>query len=154
MCYAQDPQTLEQNGPLYTKETGEDTLSLYLKNPQKDCYIAAVKDITDRNGAEALRGTQLYINRDELPETNEDEYYYEDLIGKQVFDYTEKNIGKVITVNNFGASDLLEIKPQSEDSFFLPFTESYIQDIDYKNNRINLNNTAYDYIKDILTPSK
>ncbi len=121
---------LEQCGPLYTSETGEASLSISLKNPQKDHYLVAIEGVTDRNGAESLRGTELWINKDTRPETEEDEFYYDDLIGLTVFDEQNKESGKIITVEDFGAGPLIEIKPETGESFYLPFADEYILQVD------------------------
>jgi 16S rRNA processing protein RimM len=78
-----------------------------------------------------LRGTQLYIDRDQLPDTDDGEYYIEDLIGLKVVDGQGTDIGEVIAVDNFGASDLLDIKPTTGgSSFYLPYTEETVLEVD------------------------
>jgi 16S rRNA processing protein RimM len=71
--------------------------------PNSSIIIAKIKGIDDRNAAESLRGTQLFINRDALPALPDGEFYHADLIGLMV----EQN--KVIAVHNFGAGDILEL---------------------------------------------
>lgn len=114
---------------LFTSESGDDTLSLTLKNKAAKHWLAEVKNITDRAQAEKLRGTVLYINNDILPETEDDEFYISDLIGLLCVDENKNEIGNVIAVENFGASDLLEIKPSGAESFYLPFTDDTIIEI-------------------------
>ncbi|MEM6781966.1 MAG: PRC-barrel domain-containing protein, partial [Pseudomonadota bacterium] len=60
---------------------------------------------------------------------DEDEFYYVDLIGRAVEDENGKAIGSVIALENFGASDLLEIKPKIGASFYLPFTDECVLEI-------------------------
>jgi 16S rRNA processing protein RimM len=71
--------------------------------PNSTVIIAKVNGIDDRNAAEALRGTQLFINRDALPVLPDGEFYHADLIGMTV----EQN--KIVAVHNFGAGDILEL---------------------------------------------
>jgi len=111
------------DGILFTSEGGDKTLSLKLKNQTAKHWLAEVEGITDRNEAEKLRGTELYIDKDNLPEANDDEFYIADLIGLSCIDKDNKHIGKIIAVENFGASDLLEIQPDGGESFYLPFTD-------------------------------
>lgn len=125
--FAENPQLL--NGTLFTSESGDKTLSLKLKNATAKHWLAEIDGITDRNEAEKLRGTELYINQADLPETQADEFYIADLIGLACLDNNNKDIGKVIAVENFGAGDLLEIQPKGTDSFYLPFTDDTILDI-------------------------
>lgn len=117
------------NGTLFTSESGNDTLSLKLKNATAKHWLAEVENVSDRTEAEKLRGTTLYIDESALPETDEDEFYIADLIGLPCFDENKKEIGEVIAVENFGASDLLEIKPSGAESFYLPFTDETILEI-------------------------
>jgi len=70
--------------------------------------IAKVDDVNDRNSAELLRGTELFILRDDLPKLKAGEYYQSDLIG---FDVVRdgKKIGVVDGFQNFGAGDIIEM---------------------------------------------
>ena len=123
-----DDETLA-NGILFTSESGDKTLSLKLKNQTAKYWLAEVEGITDRTDAEKLRGTELYIDKENLPDADEDEFYIADLIGLACIDKSKKHIGKIIAVENFGASDLLEIQPDSGESFYLPFTDETVLDV-------------------------
>lgn len=71
--------------------------------------IAQITGINDRNTAETLRGTELFINRESLPNTNPGEYYQADLIGMTVVrDGAE--LGRVACFQNFGAGDIMELE--------------------------------------------
>lgn len=70
--------------------------------------IAKIDGINDRNTVETLRGTLLYISRDDLPKLKENEYYQSDLIGFDVVRDGEK-IGIVDGFQNFGAGDIIEL---------------------------------------------
>ncbi len=117
------------NGELYTSESGSNTLTITLKNRQNKVWLAEVKGYTDKTAADALRHTPLYIDRGALPEAADGEFYYDDLVGLAVVDPDGAPIGKVIGVDNFGASDLLEIQPLKGPSFYLPFVDEYVPDI-------------------------
>lgn len=71
--------------------------------PNSSVIIAKINGVDDRNAAEALRGTELFINRDTLPALSDGEFYHTDLIGMTV------NQNKVVAVHNFGAGDILEL---------------------------------------------
>lgn len=117
------------NGVLYTSDAGSNTLTIILKNRQNKVWLAEVEGYADKTAAEALRHTPLYIDRSVLPEAADGEFYYDDLIGLSVVDPDGAAIGKVISVENFGASDLLEIQPLKGPSFYLPFVDEYVPDI-------------------------
>lgn len=112
------------NGKMFIDETGNKTVNIKLKNALGKYILANVEGSTDRNHAEALRGTDLYIARDDMPEL-EDAFYFEDLIGMNVVDQAGKALGKIINADNFGASDLIEIQG-AVGTFMLPFTDDYI----------------------------
>jgi len=128
--YGDDPQTLEQYGPLFASETGDKTHTLTLKHQAGGSWIAEVDGITDRDVAEKLRGTQLWLDRSQLPELDEDDgFYHSDLVGMRVIGVDDAEWGEVIAVENFGASDLLEIKPAGKPSFYIPFVDSFVPDV-------------------------
>ncbi|MDP6692080.1 MAG: ribosome maturation factor RimM, partial [Alphaproteobacteria bacterium] len=90
-------------------------VELTLRGPTKGGLLAAVKGIADRDGAEAMKGTKLYVARGVLPElpADEEEFYHADLIGLAVELTDGTAFGQVKAVHDFGAGDLLEIQPHS-----------------------------------------
>ena len=122
LFYGEDASLLDI-GSFYTDETEDNTIHIKIKNTSGKYFLAHVDGVQDRDAAELLKNTHLYINRSDLPDINEDDtFYYEDLVDLKVEDKSGKDIGRVLAVHNFGAGDLLEIKPSSGDAFFLPFT--------------------------------
>ncbi|QDP18753.1 ribosome maturation factor RimM [Sphingomonas xanthus] len=85
--------------------------------------IARFEGIADRSAAEALRGSLVEVDRDQLPPLNEGEYYHADLIGLACFDGMGNPVGVVVAVENFGAGDLLEIEPTEGRRSLIPFRE-------------------------------
>ena len=75
---------------------------------KQNVIIAKIDGVDDRNVAESLRGTELFISRDDLPKLKSDEYYQSDLIGFDVIRDGEK-IGIVDGFQNFGAGDIIEL---------------------------------------------
>jgi len=136
-AYGDDPKTLEIYGPLFTSETGEKSHQLKLKHQAGGAWIAEVDDINDRNVAETLRGTKLWLERDKLPEL-EDGFYHDDLIGLAVIDEAGAPLGIVTGVDNFGAGDLLDIKREGKSAFYLPFADIYVLEIDVENKTITV----------------
>lgn len=128
--YGDDPHSFEKYGALYTAETGSDTLTLRLKGRAGGQWLAQVDGVDDRNAAETLRGKQLWLDRDKLPPPADNEFYHVDLIGLAVHDESGARIGSVIGVENFGAGDLLDIRPDIGESFYLSFTKDNIRSID------------------------
>lgn len=113
---------------LYTSEKDDTSLTLKLKNATAKHWLAEIEGVSDRNAAEELRGTNLYISKSDMPELEDGEMYVSDMIGLSVFDEQDNEIGKVLALDNFGAGDLLDIKPIGEDSFYLPYNDETVID--------------------------
>ena len=77
--------------------------------PNSTVIIAKINGYDDRNAAETLRGTELFIGREDLPDLGEQEYYQTDLIGLTV-NQRGNIIGRVVCIQNFGAGDILELE--------------------------------------------
>ena len=91
----------------------------------------AVEGVTDRDAAAKLTNLELYASREYMPEAEEDEFYYADLIGLKAIDEHDAEIGVVLTLHNFGAGDIIEIKPNAGGpSLMLPFTKKIVPSID------------------------
>ena len=84
-----------------------------------------------RSAAASLTNLELYASRDNMPVTEEDEFYHADLIGLNAIDESTVEIGAVIALHNFGAGDIIEIKPKAGGpSLLLPFTKKVVPHID------------------------
>lgn len=91
-----------------------------LKDDGKGGAIARFAEVTDRTAAEKLRGTALTVPRSSLPALPDGEYYYADLIGLPVVSTEGAALGECITVENFGAGDVLEIRKPDGKKFMVP----------------------------------
>ncbi|MEO6248997.1 MAG: ribosome maturation factor RimM [Sphingomicrobium sp.] len=83
--------------------------------------IARFEGVPDRTAAETLRGTLVEIERAALPALDPDEYYLADLIGLVCVDAEGTLLGVVSAVENFGASDLLEVEREGGVRSLIPF---------------------------------
>src|SRR5467141_330280 len=90
----------------------------------KGHLVATLKGIATREEAERLNGVELYIARDMLPATDENEYYHADLIGLAAVTPANEPLGRIIAIHNFGAGDIIEISPLSGATMLLPFTNA------------------------------
>jgi 16S rRNA processing protein RimM len=106
--------------------------------PAKDIVIAKFAGIDDRNAAETLNGTDLFVARSSLPDVEEDEFYHADLIGLEAYTEAEEPIGAVVAVHDFGAGDILEIAPLRGPSLLLPFTKAVVPEIDLAAGRLTV----------------
>ncbi|MEO0864847.1 MAG: ribosome maturation factor RimM, partial [Pseudomonadota bacterium] len=100
-------------------------------------FVARLAEVATKEQADALKGVQLFANRDQLPGLPDDEYYYTDLVGLEVFDTGGTSLGRVKSVQNHGASDLLEVHaPGATATVLLPFTRAAVPTVDLASGRI------------------
>lgn len=105
----------------------------------KAILIARIAGITDRNAAEALKGVELFVDRARLPAPKDpEEYYLADLIGLGAFDAKGGKLGEIVSVDNYGAGDLLLVVPESGEGFVVPFTKAFVPVVDVKGGRVVL----------------
>ena len=99
-----------------------------IKSSSGKHLLAEIEGVNSREEVRAIQGTELFIERDKLPEIEDDNtFYYEDLVGLKTVDEDGNEAGKVIAVHNFGAGDLLEIKPTVGKSYLVPFSDPYVK---------------------------
>lgn len=131
------PEDIAAYGPLQSADGARSFELKVLRRHPKGGVVARVAGVADRNGAEALRKTELYALRSDLPEAEEGEYYYADLIGLRVEDANGATLGKVISVQNYGAGDLLEIRLDGVAATELvPFTDTFVPTVDVAGGRV------------------
>ena len=128
-------------GPVVTDD-GQ-TLSLKVIGEAKGVIIARTEGVTDRTQAETLKGQRLYVARDALPATeDEDEFYHADLIGLEVVDETEQPCGTVIAIYNFGGGDIIDVRRPDGRSVMMPFTSVTVPVVDTAAGRIVVDSSA------------
>jgi 16S rRNA processing protein RimM len=128
--FTSDPQAIAGYGPLET----EDGRVFEIANlrPAKDHFVARLAGIGDRNAAEQLSNLKLYVPRERLPAAAEaGEFYHADLIGLAVVDRAGKSLGTVVAIHNFGAGDLIEVRPNAGgNTALIPFDTTSVPKID------------------------
>jgi len=128
-AFTDDPAALLAYRTL-RREDGSPALTLTEGRAVPGTVIARAAEVATREEAQALRGLALYIPRDVLPATeDEDEFYLADLIGLAVQSPAGEPMGRVKSVQNFGAGDLLEIAPPEGASWWLPFTREAVPEV-------------------------
>jgi len=139
--YTETPDAIAAYGPL-TDASGKKSYSLRVVRVTSKGIVARVAGVEDRNGAEPLRGTKLYIKRSKLPETGETEFYHADLIGLRAVAADGSALGKIVSVQNFGAGDLLELKPLEGETEFIPFEDRWVPSVDLNAGMLVINRPA------------
>src|ERR1700716_2990347 len=133
--FTEDPLAVKDYGPLVTKD-GARQFEVTHAREAKGHLVATLKGIATREDAERLNGVELYIAREKLPATDENEYYHADLIGLAAVNAANEPLGRVIAIHNFGAGDIIEIAPPQGSTMLLPFTNAVVPTIDLKGGRV------------------
>jgi 16S rRNA processing protein RimM len=134
--FTAEPEAIGRYGPLET----EDGRVVQIKSLRaaKDHFVAQLKGVADRDAAEQWTNVKLYVPRERLPQPNEpDEFYHADLIGLAVVDSAGAPRGTVVAVHNFGAGDLIEVKPNDRNTTqLLPFDAATVPVVDLAAGRL------------------
>ncbi len=133
--FTEDPFAVTRYGPLATKD-GARAFEVAQAREGKGHLVATLKGVTTRNEAERLNGIELYVAREKLPATDDDEYYHTDLIGLAAVSAADEPLGKVIAIHNFGAGDIIEIAPPRGATMLLPFTNAVVPTVDIAGGRV------------------
>ena len=133
--FTEDPFAVQSYGPLVTKD-GARSFEIATAREAKGHLVATLKGIATREDAERLNGIELYIAREKLPATDDDEYYHADLIGLAAVNAANEPLGRVTAIHNFGAGDIIEIAPPEGPTMLLPFTNAVVPTVDLAAGRV------------------
>ena len=135
--FTAEPLDIGSYGPL-SDEEGERTFTIRSLVPGAKPGVVLVKfeGVKGRDAAETMQGRRLYVPRNALPELEEEAYYHADLVGLKVELVSGEDFGKVISVHDFGAGDVLEIEPLSGSSVMLPFTKAVVPTVELAKGRL------------------
>ncbi len=124
--FAASPESLKAHASF---EVGGRTLTLRSVRPGQQGAVARFAEIADRTAAEAMRGQLLTVPRSSLPPLGPGEYYWHDLLGLSVEDEGGAPVGTVVSVENFGASDILEIERTDGRRVMVPLIPAAVLDV-------------------------
>ncbi len=141
--FTADPDDIAAYGPVST-EDGERTYRINVTaHAKKGLIVARLDGIEDRDAAEALKGTRLYVPKSVLPEPDDGDFYHADLIGLKAETKDGDTLGTVKAVHNFGAGDIIEITDESgggpgegKEDLMVPFTLGLVPEVDLSEGRI------------------
>jgi 16S rRNA processing protein RimM len=133
--FTSEPMSIGRYGPLQSA-SGQQFEITKLK-AAKDDFIASLKSVNDRNEAEALKGTELFVARQKLPKLNTNETYAHDLMGLDVVLENGSKLGRLVGMPNYGAGDLLEVAVDgNSETVLIPFTNAFVPQDDFSSGRI------------------
>ena len=129
-AYTEDPLALARFGGL-KRQDGSAAPTILSARPAKGGIVGRLEGVETKEAADALRGLRLYVLREDLPEPEEDEFYLADLVGLPVQNVqSRESLGRVKSVQNFGAGDILEIAPEGGGAtWYLPFTRQAVPEV-------------------------
>lgn len=130
--FSESPEDLPGYSP-FCDAARKKTFDLLSVQPHGNTFLAEIDGIADRTEAEKLRGVKLYVTRGCLPDIAENNtFYHVDLVGLAARWPDGRPMGKVVNVANYGAGDLIEIRPAKGASFYVPFTDDAVPEVDIK----------------------
>jgi 16S rRNA processing protein RimM len=134
--FTADPGDVGAYG-LLSDQPGTRSFRVTVRSLTKGAVVAKVEGVADRNAAEALKGTALYVDRERLPEPeDEDTFYHADLIGLRAEAPDGVPLGRVEAVFDHGAGDVLDIRQTDGRTVSVPFTKAVVPQVDVTAGRI------------------
>ena len=133
--FTASPEALTSYGALKDRNGREFSITAFRPGKPGEAVISFA-GIASREAAEGLKGTELFIARDALPQTGDEEFYHADLIGLEAQDSEGRVLGKIAALHNFGAGDIVEIQRPDGDSVLLAFTRETVPVIDIPGGRV------------------
>ena len=127
--YTARPESLVAYGPLSDRD-GARRFTVAVTGRARGVLLARIEGVEDRDGAEALRGTELHVAREALPSPDDDEYYHVDLIGLRAETADGAAFGRVEAIHDHGAGDIVEIRRPDGPPVLLPFTRAHVPTVD------------------------
>ncbi len=135
--FTENPMAVAGYGPL-SDETGKKRFKVEALSASRGAVLARIEGVDDRNAAEAMRGTKLYVERGVLPEASEKEWYEADLIGLAAVGRDGRDWGKVLAFNDFGAGLTMEVSggSASKQSVMVTFNDEAVPEIDVEGGKV------------------
>lgn len=134
--FTDEPADISRYGAL-TDAGGGRPLELEVRRATSKGMIVGVRGVEDRTAAEALRGAELWVDRERLPGAEDGEFYHVDLVGLEAVDEAGVPFGKIANVVNYGAGDLLEVVlSDGGKRELVPFKFEYVPDVDIEGARV------------------
>ena len=104
----------------------------------KNFLLVKFEGIDSVEEAEKLKNLQIKIDSDEVGELEENEFYFHQIIGCEVFDENDRNLGEIIDILTPGANDVWVIKGEEGKEILIPYIEDVVKQIDITNKKVNI----------------
>ena len=133
--FCANPKDIGKYSPLVS-EDGTKHFDLKISRTINNGFAVRISGVDNKEDADALKGTRLYVPIDRLPKLPDDEFYHTDLIGLEVVDSGGNALGHVTSVHDHGAGDILEIKSPGQPPVLIPFTKLNVPTVDLAAKRV------------------
>ena len=133
--FTADPKGIADYGDVF-EENGERSYQIRVTGLAKGQVLARLSGVDDRDAADAEKGTRLYVPKSALPDPEEDEFYFSDLIGLRADLVNGENMGSVKEVHDFGAGAILEVTGTDHGIVMVPFTKAVVPEVDLTQGRV------------------
>lgn len=147
--YTDEPEQRLASGEVLMRIAGTDTpdrittlLTVTRQRWNKSTCLLSFREVTDRNGAEALRGSTLFVEVPTEDDSDEEGWYSHELVGFRCVDLQGQNLGTLRELLTGSAQDLLVVTALSGEEVMVPFVEEIVPEVDVKNQRILLDPPA------------
>lgn len=138
--YTDPKENILNYSPWYLKLDGQwQQVSILNGREQGKTVVAQLKGCNDRNTAESYRGVEIAIEESQLPQLEEGEYYWRDLIGLTVVNMAGEELGTVKKMMETGANDVLVVKTASKEELLIPYVPEYsVMKVDLESKQITV----------------
>lgn len=137
--FTEDPESIFDYTPWYIQRAGEwQEIIVESYKPHNQDMIVKLDGIDDRDLANTLTNIEVYVDAEKLPELNNGDFYWKDLIGCRVKTVNGYDLGQVTELMETGSNDVLVVKANLKDAFgaterLIPFVEEqFIKSVDLK----------------------
>ena len=139
--YTEEPNNFFTYGAVYIGDQDKG-VTLNKHKSITNGFLVSCASIKSRTEVDKIIKNYIYIFSDQLPKINNKEnIYYHDLMDLSVLDESDNNIGRVISVSNYGSNDIIEIDlKQKKEKILIPFNKNCIDIVDIENNLIKVKN--------------
>lgn len=100
----------------------------------KGMDLLSFNEYSDLTSIEHLKTYELYASKDNVEILEEDEYYYADLIGLDVYDFENNLIGRIAKINETSANDIIQL----ENGVLIPFVKAIVDKVDLNEKKVTL----------------
>ncbi len=138
--FTEKKEDIFKYGPVSIDNKFKETNLVKIKS-LKEMFVVSCDGIISEEQANEIRGAIIFTDREKLPDLNQEIFYHHDLVKMKVINEKNKYLGKVISVNNYGADDIIEIESETDKVInLIPINKKFVTEIRLKEKEILVKN--------------